>query len=311
MNLSRNNISSNLDSNHGDPSRRTPMITPESSDALIDSASRFVCFDFDCTLTTTHWYYFLNDYDRWYENFGEESGISNEDGLKLSKSIAAKTYGWPIEEEWASGHLNNYNTLKNSGANEIEKVRNAHIMGKHSILISTFFGGLSRLQELDKSLQELRKKGTKIIILSRGAEAQIHFLLKLAKLRHHFDAIYGGEDNFEGWTKDMMIEKMLEKGKSVVYYDDDSGEHESITEWLGALDVDFTTDGDYYKAIMKPSGTIYCYYTKLVKNKQGLSTDIIEKIPGNVARLLGTNGGRRRKTHRRRHRKTKSRRSRK
>jgi hypothetical protein len=156
-----------------------------------------------------------------------------------------------------------------------------------------------------------KKKGTKIIILSRGAEAQIHFLLKLAKLRHHFDAIYGGEDNFEGWTKDMMIEKMLEKGKSVVYYDDDSGEHESITEWLGALDVDFTTDGDYYKAIMKPSGTIYCYYTKLVKNKQGLSTDIIEKIPGNVARLLGTNGGRRRKTHRRRHRKTKSRRSRK
>ena len=155
--------------------------------------------------------------------------------------------------------------------------------------------------------KQLRGNGTKVVILSRGYESHIRFLLKLVRLEQYFDAIYGAEDNFAGWSKDMMIYKMLEAGKSVVYYDDDSQEHNDLITLLHQDNKwQSSQDGNYDK---ETSGqTTYAYFKGLVKNRKGLTTETIRNIPADVSRLLGTQGGRRRKTCRSKSRRGKSRR---
>ena len=64
-------------------SGRTPMLSQTTVDDLIGSADRFVCFDFDCTLTTSHWFRFLNNYENsWHGSYG---GFRNKLGEELDK----------------------------------------------------------------------------------------------------------------------------------------------------------------------------------------------------------------------------------
>lgn len=94
-NGNRSRLAANVTEANGNPSQRTAQYTSESAMALIRSADRFVCFDFDCTLTTSHWFMFFDNYDLWWEEFMIPIYPSSptENKYKRLKNISASIFG--------------------------------------------------------------------------------------------------------------------------------------------------------------------------------------------------------------------------
>ena len=115
-------------------------------------------FDFDCTLTTKHFFYFMNDHTRFCTKHADSTLCTRND-LNIQNAI----------------DTSNYN-------NEIKQ-----------ILIEEFFG-TERFVDLKAFLQNIKDSGGKIIVASRGYKTQIVNLLLYIGL-DIFDTIFDRNTN--------------------------------------------------------------------------------------------------------------------
>ena len=153
-----------------------------------------IIFDFDCTLTTKHFYHFMN--------------INN-------KILDSKVLEY-IDD------IDNFKKVIETGCNNITDIFK-------QILINEFFGGNERLEKLKEVLQKLKEYNCRIIIASKGKHNQIISLLKCLGLFEMFDEIHGDLS-----TKiELIYEKISNKTKYLYYFDDDRRDNDSLIKTYG------------------------------------------------------------------------------
>jgi hypothetical protein len=163
----------------------------------------YLLFDFDCTLTSHHSFYFLHDF-RKFIRFSPSVDIKRARDLALRYSSPARA--WTTEEE--------------------AEVR-LFLFGSEE-RVATIVSFLTRLQELDPSIQ--------FRILSHGYQDEISTFLRIAGLTCFFpdDHIYGrGGDG-----KEETILSLLQSGQNhVLYLDDCDREHQFVLDRAESLDM--------------------------------------------------------------------------
>ena len=151
-----------------------------------------IIFDFDCTLTTKHFFSFFKN---------------NNYGLLNKKNL----------DKIADIEIFKQNILDNK-INEEEK----------QIIIEEFFGESDRFAELKQTLKKLKEIGCKIIILSNGITVHIIALLKCVELFNLFDEIIGLYE--EGYKKNRILNDIIsnKECKYLYYFDDDRKENDAL-----------------------------------------------------------------------------------
>ena len=116
-----------------------------------------VIFDFDCTITFSHWYWFLNNTHKFAKN-AQWCGSSNiSDIIALSKQV-------------------------NSNLNSLD-----HLLDiQRKELMTLIFGGINRLLEIFDFLDYLSEYGCHLYISSRGNCSQIIPLINQVGLDQYF-----------------------------------------------------------------------------------------------------------------------------
>jgi hypothetical protein len=158
-------------------------------------------FDFDCTLTYTHYYWFLNGMSQFMSNRHWAPVIKRFD-IDPGKLFPG---GKPAEEQKES-------------------------------LINLFFGGKERFELVRGFLKELKEAGFDLYISSRGNCRSIKLLTGLLDLNEFFEGVNAGgaEDPFYQGGKVSFISRLVrEKKPSHVFYADDDGkEHYELEQEL-------------------------------------------------------------------------------
>jgi len=209
-----------------------------------------VVFDFDCTLTTKHYYHYINDY----------------------KYFRTK-------EQWKSEVLEFrrdelIHTLNTRAINEEHK----------NILINEFFGGEERFNLLVSGINKLRQQGCTIIIASRGKKSEIENLLYCIEQSNLFNKIFDRE-----MDKTKLILTNITNGdyKAIYYMDDDSREHEKLLDIILETPIHESSNIFFYVNIRSDdidapvhvkSNFQYNFYNKLKKEAYGLSKEEIRQI---------------------------------
>lgn len=224
---------------------------------------RCVVFDFDCTLTYTHYFYFLNMYQLykdpqkgpWYKEVTENKGFIKSSELDDIASRIENMYGMPKGEY-----------LVNTCMTEEQ-------------LINIFFGGSDRLNRLKNMLQTLQDNGYDIYISSRGNCENILSLVRKVGISEYFveiDAGYPTGDlkcNYNDGKIEFITYILAKTNKynNIMYVDDDDQEYNIGDPY-----------GDNPKAPIKEHNLNVKYYglseIGLKRNDLGLTSDMISKI---------------------------------
>jgi len=152
--------------------------------------TKCVVFDFDCTITTKHWYWFTTDLETYVQKFG---AISDE--LNYREKIL--------------------NVLKT-------KITYMLSLNERNWIISTFLGGSERMTYLKDLFKTLVNEKNTLYILSRGNKSHIDTFLNITGLNIYFPTsnVFGCE-----MKKDLFLKKLINKHERVTYIDDDNSEH--------------------------------------------------------------------------------------
>ena len=212
-----------------------------------------IVFDFDCTLTTKHYYYFMN-----------KNNINHQTKLPILDTKITDT----IDD------LDKFrNHIRNNETSLVEK----------QIIIDQFFGGDSRFQKLKDVLQTLKDRGCHIIIASRGKKEEIIALLKCVGMLDLFNEIYG-----QPTSKTFLLFNKMNRieCKYLYYFDDDRTENDTLIN-------DFREDKALKKENMENNFEVsiitiltsnlshnveYNFFNKLEKNGNGLTIEYLDNL---------------------------------
>ena len=149
-----------------------------------------VVFDFDCTITTKHWYWFTTDLSTFVQKFGN---ISDQFNCREKILECLKT-----------------------------KITYTLSFGERNWIMMTFLGGYDRIAYLKDMFKTLTTNGCTLYILSRGNKSHIDTFLNITGLNLYFSSenVYGHE-----MRKDLFLKKLINKYEKVTYIDDDNTEH--------------------------------------------------------------------------------------
>lgn len=155
-------------------------------------------FDFDCTLTSSHYYFFIEHYNKWRINTGIDKGRDISYALRK------------FREEKV-----NYENCKII----LEKI-NPNYLNIINECIMNF-----RIQDLKCFLDFISKKGYDIFISSRGYVYDIGLFLYLFDIQN-IEKIYGTKPYVAYFPKRYVLKKLYKKGYDFIFYIDDThGEH--------------------------------------------------------------------------------------
>jgi predicted HAD superfamily phosphohydrolase YqeG len=149
-----------------------------------------VVFDFDCTITTKHWYWFTTDLSTFVQKFGD---ISDQFNCREKILECLKT-----------------------------KITYTLSFGERNWIMMSFLGGYDRMAYLKDMFKTLTTNGCTLYILSRGNKSHIDTFLNITGLNLYFSSenVYGHE-----MRKDLFLKKLINKYEKVTYIDDDDTEH--------------------------------------------------------------------------------------
>jgi hypothetical protein len=301
-----------------------PTIPPSIvSTHLTSSANKVYVFDFDCTLTVRHFYYFINRYDDFkklyinnfydilYERLKSYYGLDGE-----SLKMKYKTYS--IQQLKLD-----YPDLSDEQINDLyEKTYNAHFRIDHLHNIYSKYFNTDEADEVEEeytpadeatigdidnpqnplNIEELIKLifgdndriknlktmfvqigELKLYIASRGRKLQILKLLQLIGLRNLILS-----DNVSGWRKkkvDLLTE--LFKRHNVFYADDDHAEHNYFLDnYILADSLGKVIADNWLRIIASRETSTYTHYYTFYT---ALKKDIGEGIPSKILLSIATN----------------------
>ena len=210
-----------------------------------------VILDFDCTLTFSHWYWFLNNLHKFSENKHWLGGYKYDEIESLSAEVRS--------------HLTDLDKLSEKD---------------QSFLIELIFGGMDRLQEVFRFLAHLEAYGCYLYISSRGMCDEIIPLIKKTGLDKFFikpEEIININANgglcVKGTKVDFIIAGWPSLRKkhphSHLYYIDDDG-------------CDNKVIATRYGASVSETYTYYGENIGLFKDNNGLSASQMDTISRNI-----------------------------
>ncbi len=166
-----------------------------------------------------------------------------------------------------------YPEINNNTINDLStKFNNNQLTSRldKQLFNNIIFGSTTRINELDNLFDKLSKKGN-LIISSRGNADKIYECLQLNKLGKYFSRynIYGTETN-----KTLLIKNRLDSAHTVFYIDDNHEEHLELNPYNKLIYTD--SNFKMYLYLKNRSRYIFCY--SLIKNNNGLDTDLMIKI---------------------------------
>ena len=180
--------------------------------------SKFV-FDFDCTLTTNHFYRFINQpevFTAHFENRINKNKFRNPDDT---------------DEEQKEKR---YSIFSSKFREYITGVGENHVAFP-AIATDIFFGGMERLENIKKMFVRIGKNN--LYIMTRGIRDHILKLLVMVGLHDFVDDlnVCGGEI--------FKVRKILQllQTHNVFYFDDDKDEHNIIMNNYDSVSVDYFT----------------------------------------------------------------------
>jgi hypothetical protein len=221
-------------------------------------------FDFDCTLTVRHLFYFLNNLAEFKKLYSTELT-----SISISEDVINNIY------IFARYHLKLDDT--SSTINEVE--------GKE-LFIKIIFGSQERIEILKNMFTDI---GTdNLYIASRGIKDQIIKTLDFVGLGGLIKSenITGG-----GTEKTKILNDHIVK-ENVFYVDDDNTEHLDFVRVLGTnlrLTRENTSINTYTHI---PTNTTYKFYKNLVKNTGGgIKNEILTRLATDIFPILTQSGG--------------------
>lgn len=204
-----------------------------SSNLTIKGKSIFI-FDFDCTLTYSHWFYFIRDFNGWKSKFLEELpyyyGCPEDAEEKRNNTL-----------QILSQKISQFITTNNNLNKEqyISKAKSFLSKEELQLLLHYIMGGKARLLMICSLIETLIKNGYEIAIASRGFYNDILFLLAILDSTNNIKMINANHDctydanqilrNSKYISKEAFIKSLLDSGyKKVRYIDDDPTEHKNL-----------------------------------------------------------------------------------
>jgi len=231
-------------------------------------------FDFDCTLTYSHWYSFIHNYDNWTTQFLPQnpSQKPKPEQTIVNNLRKVSTY---LLKFIAHNSRASAQTLKS----KIARLRNTPIYGA---VLTYIMGGTQRRNVINTFIETLVKNGHEVAIASRGYQKDIVVFLALmrikgiSKINAQHDCVY--ENNVpiarKYTNKEDLIKNLLmsqSKYTTVCYIDDDPTEHNKLLTMLNEKEL---TRYKYYGA-KEGSNTIVI---DLETNGSGLTKEVIDTI---------------------------------
>jgi len=216
------------------PAIAVPAIAARNIAAHHVSLNRcLVVFDFDCTLTTKHYFYYMNNINHFEKFWGNNLGVLS-----------------PL--------VNKYKELKEYILTEHKEDENKE---NNELLINEFFGGNIRFKFIRNGLRTLREDGCKVIIASRGYKDQIIALLRCVGLEDAFTDVYGNERE-----KDELLFENITSGifTQVFYADDDNSEHTKLLNKFRVNPASANSSPLFDRWVL--GDVEYNFFKKLVKN---------------------------------------------
>jgi len=217
-----------------------------SSVPTVDSTTGFTntvyVFDFDCTLTIKHFYYFVSDYDI----------FKNAYSITSTNTIYDK-----IRDYY----------LKDTIADETDK--ETYI----TPFINLFFDGQERLNKIKKMFERIGKEN--LYIATRGIKSNVVKILRLIDVgdlihEDHINPLINGKEV----DKDILLEDLF-KTKNIFYADDNHEEHIKFINKNNPTIVRETENTTVYRG---RNGNTYTFYKSLMKEGGGISEDMLDRI---------------------------------
>lgn len=214
------------------------------------SSPTYFVFDFDCTISSRHTYFFLNVFHIYTTQF-RPPPQSEEDVDFLS-------------------HLHRVaDKLKHTRAlNDAEK----------SVFIEELFDGPERLEVLRSFFESLKARQYHLIIASRGNREQIMHCLRTIG----FDDLFEKENIYDNATNKttLILELLQQKHANVFYIDDTHDEHRLLLEHhqqLMKMD-DENISSKHFESFKTDNGLSYIFCRSLPNNGSGMTTDLMDII---------------------------------
>jgi len=213
-------------------------------------------FDFDCTLTTRHLYYFVNNLSNFIQVFPD---VTSETRLTLAQ--INRLHGW----------INDYFSGRDSFFTN-------HSQNKEQF-INLIFGNEKRITKLGNMFKAIGINN--LYIASRGIKEQIIKVLDLVGLGGYVkqENITGGEVN-----KVHVLNRLISLG-NVFYADDDSEEHGVFVSSHGLVFVD--KENNFMRYNYNSYKYIFYNFAPRVNNPGGILEEMLEKIPTFVTEMRG------------------------
>jgi hypothetical protein len=208
-------------------------------------------FDFDCTLTARHFYYYIHNFNAFERMYGA--------GLTTDKETQKR-----INEFYVGYFKNN---------EELDQVKDVKY---RTNFLNLIFGRKERLEEIINMFDRIGREN--LYIASRGDKSQILKLLRYTFGIDDLSAFIKDENVFGGVNKTEILKNIF-KDKNIFYVDDDHEEHNYFVRDLSSAFEKITGYG-VDKYIDKKTNKIYTFYNDLTKNKEG-------GIPINIMRDIG------------------------
>lgn len=167
-----------------------------------------ILFDFDCTLTSKHFFYYINN-DEIFHKIHYDTYDVDKETQKLIKLYTYKKF----EEVFDYNH-NKKNQI------EILNFKNDEMK---NYFIDLIFGGKDRFNKLNNFLKEI-KLISDLYILTSGFIPQVNKILELLDMKIYFKKVYGKNFNeINSKPKYAIIERIFwNYYKKIIFIDDES-----------------------------------------------------------------------------------------
>ena len=209
-------------------------------------------FDFDCTLTYTHWFYFVNDFNYWLQNFGFKNFKIDEKEIYILKNCS---------KFFLECRKKNpiYNTIINE--KNFKKYKKC--------VLKYIFGGKKRLDMIIKLFKTINDKNYDIYVISYSYMYDIYLMF------HIFDIgkikkVIAKSRYSEMETKDYYLKEIYFSGvKKIIYVDDSEHDYDNFIKNLDEKDKNLVkNDKDFTNFI----------FIKLIKEDNGINNTIYKNI---------------------------------
>lgn len=268
------------------------IISPTNAPISIpkQNLTKLFVFDFDCTLTYSHWFYFIHRFDHWAEtflkNFPYFKKLSHND--QETKKSELKTLSKKILNFVATNNKLDMNQYTDKAVNYLQDK-------EKELLYTNIMGGKNRLEKIVLFIQTLIDNRYDIAIASRGYFDDIRFFLAIINV-HNIQIINAQHDcnyDAEKIPKDckyMDKEEFVKyafntKYNEVRYADDDPKEHKNLLPEIGNKDY------KYYGPQNLIQNTKNSLGLSFKTNGNGLTTSDIQTIlsDNDIIRQIGGN----------------------